>query len=118
MVVKKALVEVFSTMNGKVFQDNQKLCYVLEWYGEKTHLKLPCFFGLKKRVDALDLEAMLNNASSYHDFEILAPCGCDRCFVLSIPEIIEFKDLLSGARVMMELNSMLYERLHRPVLCA
>ena len=118
MAVKQAQVEVFSTMNGKVYQDNQKLCFVLEWMGEKTTFKLPCFFGLKKRIDAVDLEEMLANPSAYRDFEIIAPCGCDRCFVLSIPEIIEFKSLLSGARVMMELNSIIYECLYRPVLCA
>ena len=118
MSVKQAQIEVFSTLNGKVFQDNQKLCFVVEWQGEKTTFNLPCFFGLKRRVDAVDIEAMLQNPSSNHDFEIIAPCGCDHCFVLSIPEIIEFKNLLSGAKVMMELNSIIYERLHRPVRCA
>ena len=117
MAVKQGVVEVFSTMNGKVFQDNQKLQFILEWQGVKSSLKLPCFFGLKRRIDAIDLEGMLNNPSAGYDFEVFAPCGCDRCFVLSIPEIIEFRNLLAGARVMMELNSIIYECLHRPVLC-
>ena len=118
MAVKKAQVEVFSTMNGKVYQDNQKLCFLLEWKGERTTLKLPCFFGLKKKVDSVNLEELLNNPTAGGDFEIISSCGCERCFVLSIPEIIEFKNLLSGTRVMMELNSIIYECLYRPVLCS
>lgn len=114
---KKAIAEVFSTLNGKVFQDNQQLRFILEWQGEKSVLKLPCFFGLKKRLDAINIDKMLSDPSACHDVEIIAPCGCDRCFVLTVPEIIEFKNLLSGAKVMMELNSIIYERLHRPVLC-
>lgn len=114
---KKAIAEVFSTINGKVFQDNQHLRFILEWQGEKSVLKLPCYFGLKKRIDAINIEKMLDDPSTSHDVEIIAPCGCDRCFVLTVPEIIEFKNLLAGARVMMELNSIIYERLHRPVLC-
>lgn len=117
MSVKQAQAEIFSTLNGTVYQDNQKLCFVVEWQGKKSDFKLPCFFGLKRRVDAVDIEKMLNNTSSCHDFEIIAPCGSDRCFVLNIPEIIEFRNLLSGAKVMMELNSIIYERLHRPVRC-
>lgn len=117
MTAKKGVAEVFSTLNGKVFQDNQHLRFILEWQEERTELKLPCYFGLKKRIDAIDIEKMLKNPSACHDVEIIVPCGCDRCFVLTVPEIVEFKSLLAGARVMMELNSIIYERLHRPVLC-
>lgn len=117
MTGKKAVAEVYSTINGKVFQDNQHLRFILEWQGERSVLKLPCFFGLKKQLDSINIERMLSNPSACHDVEIIAPCGCDRCFVLTVPEIIEFKSLLAGTKVMMELNSIIYERLHRPVLC-
>ncbi len=116
-MAKQGLAEVFSTMNGKVFQDNQKLSFLVEWKGVQSSYKLPCFFGLKRRIDAIDLVGMLNDPSAGYDFEVVAPCGSDRCFVLTIPEIIEFRSLLAGARVMLELNSIIYECLHRPVLC-
>lgn len=117
MAAKKALVEVYSTRNGSIFQDNQSLRFVLEWKGIQTILKLPCFFGLKRRIDAVDIVQMLDNPSASYDVEIIVPCGCERCFVLTAPEIIEMKSLFEGTRVMMELNSIIYERLHRPVLC-
>lgn len=116
MVRQQKLAEVYSSMNGKVFQDNCTCRYVLEWKGERSAFKPLCFFGFKRRLDAIDVEVMLASPSACHDVEIVAPCGCDRCFVLTIPEILELRSLLSGARVMMELNSILYERLYRPVI--
>ena len=110
--------ELYRTLNGCFYQDNKHNLLVLEWYGRQTILKLPCFFSLRKLVDALDVVPLLNCASRTHDVEILTPCGCDRCFVLTIPEILEFKDLLAGTRAMMELNSILHERLRRaPLAC-
>lgn len=114
---KQSISEVFSTINGKVLQDNGHNCFVLEWQGERSMLKLPCFFGLKRRLDGIDIEKMLTSHSACNDFEIFSSCGCDRCFVLTIPEILEMRNLLSGARAMMELNSIIFERLYRPVLC-
>ncbi|WP_017733869.1 hypothetical protein [Nafulsella turpanensis] len=116
MVGKQAVSEVYSTINGKVLQDNRDYRFILEWQGESSTLKLPCFFGLKRRLDAIDIEQMLNSPSACHDVEIFSSCGCDRCFVLTIPEILELRNLLNGARVMLELNSIIYERLYRPVL--
>lgn len=115
-MARQQLIEVYSSINGKVFQDNQRFHYVLEWQGERSTFKAPCFFGFKRRLDGIDVEEMLSSPSACHDVEIVAPCGCDRCFVLTIPEILELRSLLSGARVMMELNSILYERLYRPVI--
>ncbi len=116
MIQQPLLVEVYSSMNGKVFQDNCKGCYVLEWKGERTAFRPLCFFGLKRRLGAIDVERMIASPSASHDVEIVAPCGCERCFVLTIPEILELRSLLNGARVMMELNSIIYERLYRPVI--
>ena len=113
---KQAVSEVYSTINGKVLQDNCENCFILEWQGERSLLKLPCFFGLKRRLDTIDIEKMLACPSTCNDFEVFSSCGCDRCFVLTIPEILEMRNLLNGARVMMELNSIIYERLYRPVL--
>lgn len=116
MARQQKLAEVYSSMNGKVFQDNCGFRYVLEWKGEQSAFRPLCFFGFKRRLDAIDVEGMLSSPSACHDVEIIAPCGCDRCFVLTIPEILELRSLLAGARVMMELNSILYERLYRPVI--
>jgi hypothetical protein len=78
-----------------------------------TEYKLPCFFALKKLIDGIDLDTMALNSGKSSDFEIISPCGSERCYVLSLSQLLEFRELLSGARVMLQLNSILHERLYR-----
>ena len=114
----KHLKELYRTLNGCIYQDNQRCMLVLEWYGRRSSLKLPCFFSLKKLLASVDVELLLTNTSRCHDVEILTPCGCDRCFVLTVMDVLEFQDLLNGAKAMMELNSILHERLRRSIVSA
>ncbi|MFN6943417.1 MAG: hypothetical protein ACK4ND_00610 [Cytophagaceae bacterium] len=111
MTVKEEIVELFSTANGIVYQSNKSNRLVVEFNGDSTSFTIPCFFCLKKMVDSIDLEAMVSDPSPSADFEIIAPCGSDRCYVLSVQGVLDFRELLAGARAMLELNSIIYERL-------
>lgn len=105
--------EIFSTPHGSVYQCDQKRCFYVDFGGHLTECKFPCFFALKKLVDGIDVESMLLNSDKSSDVEVLCPCGLDRCYVLTASELLEFQELLAGARVMMQLNSILHERLYR-----
>lgn len=105
--------EIFSTAHGAVYQCDEKGCFAVDFGGYITEYKFPCFFALKKLVDRIDLEQMVLNPSKASDLEIISPCGCERCYVLTVSELIEFKELLAGTRVMLQLNSILHERLYR-----
>lgn len=105
--------EIYSTANGCVYQCDKKRCFAVDFGGYLTEFKLPCFFALKKLVDSIDLESMALDPSKSSDVEIVSPCGCDRCYVLTLPQLLEFRELLSGTRVMLQLNSILHERLYR-----
>lgn len=107
---------VFSNDCGCLYQDDQKGCFILEYGGHSSSLSVPCFFCLKKSLDKINIPAMLENVSSAADLEIISPHGCDRCFVLSVAELLELKELFAGARAMLELNSILQERIYSPVL--
>jgi hypothetical protein len=52
------------------------------------------------------------------DFEIITMCACEHCYVLTLPQVIALKELLAGAKVMLELNSILHDRLRRVALKA
>ena len=105
--------EIFRTENGCVYQCDKKRCFGVDFAGYMTEYKIPCFFALKKLVDSVDLEAMALNPCKSSDIEIISPCGSERCYVLTLPELLEFRELLAGARAMMQLNSILHERLYR-----
>lgn len=113
IAIESELKEIYGTAHGVVYQCDMKRCFVVDFGGYMTEFKLPCFFALKKLVDSIDLERMALNPSKSFDVEIVSPCGSDRCYVLTLPELIEFKELLSGTRVMLQLNSILHERLYR-----
>ena len=106
--------EIFSTPFGKVSQCDKRNCFIIEFEGKETEVNVPCFFCLKRMIEKIDLHAMANNAAPSSDVEIIAPHGCGHCFVLTLPQVMQLKELLAGARVMLELNSIIHERLHKP----
>jgi hypothetical protein len=113
MEVKLKFKEIYRTPNGCVYQSDEKRCFVIDFGGFVTDYKFPCFFALKKLVDQIDVDAMLLDPSNSSDVEIISPCGSERCYVLTLSQVLEFKELLAGARVMLQLNSILHERLYR-----
>ena len=113
MQVLEHFKEIYRTENGCIYQCDKKRCFGVDFGGYLTEYKLPCFFALKKLVDSIDLDAMAMNPEKSSDIEIISPCGSERCYVLTLQELLEFRDLLAGARVMLQLNSILHERLYR-----
>jgi hypothetical protein len=102
--------ELFATENGAVHQAKRHL--LVTFAGTTTPFNIPAFWSLKKRVDAIKVEEMANNPSRAYDCAIISPCGSERCYVLSLAEVIEFQDLLGGAKLMLELNSILHEQMY------
>lgn len=105
-------IEIFVTPNGAVYQSNQDRCFWVEFNGRLTPYRVPCLYKLKKAIDMIDLDMMATNPSTVYDYEIISPCSCSHCYVLTLTEVAEMKQLLSGTKVMLELNSILYERLY------
>lgn len=108
----KRLEELYVNEFGKVYQDLTNHKIIVELNGEQSAFNIHCFFAFKKKIDRIDLADLITKSDASSDDQIVNPCGCDRCFVFSIMELVQLKDLLSGARVMMDLNRILYERLY------
>jgi len=98
--------ELFTTKQGAVYQGKRNL--FVKFAGTVTPFNIPHFWALKKRVDAIDITEMAINPSRAYDCAIISPCGSERCYVLSLAEVMEFQDLLAGTKLMLELNSILY----------
>ena len=112
-VIAPQLKEIYRTPNGCVYQSDRKRSFAVDFAGYVTEFKFPCFLALKKLVDGIDLDAMILNPETAADIEIINPCGSERCYVLTVSQLLEFKELLTGAKVMLQLNSILHERLYR-----
>lgn len=110
--------EVFKTEHGVVYQCSRKNCYWLDFQGEATPFKVRDFFQFKKAIDAMDVELMLCNSSRSFDFEILMPFRSERIFILSVEDILKMRELLAGAKFMIELNSEIKNCLQSKALLA
>jgi hypothetical protein len=97
---------------GAVYQCDHLNRLILDFAGEQTVLKLDTFLRLKKVVDNIDLEQMAINPSRASDFEVVSICGCDKCFVLTLPQLHALRELLAEAMFTLQLNSLLHECFH------
>lgn len=102
-------VEVFSTEHGAVFQCNNRNCYWLDFAGNSTPFRVGDFLKFKKQIDRIDVSKLLGDCSRAADFTIVMPQYTERCFVLCVADILHLRELLDGAKFMIELNSMVRE---------
>lgn len=108
--------EVFSNSKGAIYQSDSECCWYVDFAGKLAKFDYRNLFKLKKAVYLIDIEQMLLDSSKAPDLEIIFICACDHCYVLSLLQIIELKELLQGTFVMLELNHILFDRLHRIVV--
>ncbi|WP_437919835.1 hypothetical protein [Sphingobacterium sp. LRF_L2] len=97
--------EVFKSECGAVYQCSRKNCYWLEFNQTITSFRISDFFLFKKRIDSIDVLAMLTDSSRSSDFEIVMPFRTDRCFLLRVEDVLNLQEILSGAKFAIELNS-------------
>lgn len=107
------LEEVFRTETGCIYQSDAENCYYVAFAGKTVKFKVKCLFRLKSLLDKIDLARMASDVRRAADVEIISLCACEHCYVLTLPQIIAFRELLDGTKVMLELNSIIHERLRR-----
>jgi len=110
--------EVFKTAHGAVYQCSRKNCYWLEFQETTTAFRVSDFFLFKKRIDAMDIAGMLADTSRTADFEIVMPHRTERCFILSVQDILNLQEILTGAKFMIELNSEVKKILRKDCILA
>lgn len=106
-------VEVFQTNRGSVFQSDKQNCWYVDFAGKLARFDYRSMMKLRKAIYAIDIEALLLSSELTPDLEIVFICACDHCYVLTLLEIIDFKQLLEGTFVMLELNRILHDRVYR-----
>lgn len=106
------LVEVYKSEAGCVYQCNNQNCLILNFAGETISYKIYQFFDLKRAVDKINITDLLNCTDNASDVSIIAPFSSSKVYVLNICELLSFKELLAGTKVMLELNSILYEKVY------
>ncbi|MGE6220901.1 hypothetical protein ACQKCH_13820 [Nubsella zeaxanthinifaciens] len=105
--------EVYATDNGVVFQCDLEKCWYIDFAGKLARFDYRNFLKLKKAVYQINIEEKLLSSDQTADVEIIFICACDHAYVLSLLQLIQLKELLQGAFTMLQLNHIIYDRLHR-----
>ena len=109
------LMEIYRTEYGAVLQSNRYHHYVLEFGGSRCILKVRDFALFRRSVDEINLDEMVQNPSPAADICILMPSYTDRCFILTVNDVLNLSEILGGASFMINLNSMVQETLRRNI---
>ncbi len=107
------MTEVFSTNKGGIFQSDAERCWYVNFAGKNARFDYQCLLKLRKAVYNVDIESILLDTTKSPDVEIIFICACDHCYVLTLMQIIELKEILEGAFVMLDLNCIIQDRLYR-----
>jgi len=109
-------IDVFSTTQGAIYQCDEERCWYVDFAGKVAKFDYRCLLKLKKAVYNVDIEQKLLTSSKDADVEIIFICACDHCYILSLLQIIALKELMEGTFVMLQLNSILQDKLYRIVI--
>lgn len=102
--------ELFRTTSGAMYQCDTSNRLILEFWDTHTFFSAQDFILFRRMVETVDLRQMALSTADADDVEILTPPHAERCFVLTLCEVVHLRELLNGTRVMLDLNSLLRER--------
>ena len=102
-------IEVFRTERGAVYQCDATQRMILDFWGTHTAFSIRDFTTFRRTVQTVDVQQMALSTDSAHDVEILTLPRSERCYVLTLCEVVHLRELLNGAQLMLDLNSMLRE---------
>jgi len=102
--------ELFRTVKGVIYQDNLRNNFSLEFLDRKVAFRVKEFLHFKKIIDQIKVEDVLLG-ECFPEFQIIHHKQSDHLFVFTLCDLVALKELLAGAKVMLELNSIICSRL-------
>ncbi len=102
---------VFATSNIGIYQNDTRASFILQLPTEEVEFKLCALLSFRKKIQSIDLAEMF--MPTHPGVEIITMPQIERIFVFDVREILELRDLFAGAMTMLELNSMIHQKLVR-----
>jgi len=105
--------EIFKTKSAKIAQCGLTDSFLLHYEQEEISFKLCDLFTFRKKIMSFDLVELLD--SDAPDVEVVHLPHCDRFLILSLHEILQFRELLNGTFDTLALNSSIQKILRKNV---
>ncbi|WP_026998900.1 hypothetical protein [Eisenibacter elegans] len=103
-------LELFASPQGSVTQCGLSRKLWLQFKDTRVALNVRQFTALYRYLNGLDWEALLEEPN--RDFTFLHLPEADFFMALGLTELVQLQALVEGAKTMLDLNSILYERLY------
>jgi hypothetical protein len=107
-----ATTEVYRHESMVLIQDDTEECFSLSWGERIYHFKICDLIKFRRAIFSIDLVALCD--SKHGGVELVRVPHLDSHFVLSLRDILVFRELLSGGFTMLQLNSMVSRALVSP----
>ena len=105
--------EIFKTKSATIKQCERTDSFLLSYDQEEFTFKLCDLYAFRKSIMAFDIFALLEPTAP--DLEVVHLPNCDRFLLLSLKDILEFRELLNGTFNTLALNSSVQKILRRNV---
>lgn len=105
--------EIYKTKSASIAQCELTDSFFLTFDQEEIQFKLCDLFTFRKKIMSVDIIELLE--SSAPDVEVVHLPHCDRFLLLSLREILEFRELLNGTFDTLALNSAIQKILRKNV---
>lgn len=104
--------EIYRHDSFALSQCDTRELYTLRFGSEELSFKLCDLIAFKKKIFAIDLKLLFE--IEHADIEILYLAHLDRHILLSIEDILNLRELLSGTFTLLHLNSLIHRALYNP----
>lgn len=108
-VIESSQVELYKTNKGQAYQCNLTNRIFLEFGGLTTAFKIHNFLNFKRLIDEINIIDKLYDLSDEADFDIIKAPNSNQTFTLHLCDLIHLRELLSGTRFALYVNSFLNE---------
>ena len=108
-VIESSKVELYRTNKGQAYQCNLTNRIFLEFGGMTTAFKVHNFINFKRLIDQINIIDKLYDLSDEADFDMIKAPNTNQTFTLHLCDLIHLRELLSGARFALYVNSFLNE---------
>ncbi|MFC5408543.1 hypothetical protein ACFPMF_04445 [Larkinella bovis] len=106
------VTELFANAKGATFQCDTTNRIIIQFGETRVSLRISDFLTFKKRVDSVDIHTMIFNTDDAYDVEVIDAPRTNHLFVLNLCDLIALRELLAGTRFMLDLNTLLNERIY------
>ena len=105
---------LFNTESSSIYQQDSSNSFILDFYKDSVCFRFCELLAFRKKLQKIDIEHLI--VGDGPDAEIIQLVHCNRFFLLTIPQILELREVINGAFAMMELNSLIHKQLVRKLV--